>query len=166
MAAPTNRKTFLTGVCRKKKRKTKAFGTFRPPKEKDLSAECLLRAPPSGESFSISVNPYTRRSDVRELLVKLQFETFASKPPLKASAQSFPAHRFCECKGLLRQRSSPLLVEREAKDSAPRSFSLDAGKVRIFFFLLNLRQIPFTSNPSVWWFRKVRTLPIKVLGVC
>ena len=41
---------------------------FRPPKEKDLSAGCLLRAPPRGESFFISINPYTRRGDVRELI--------------------------------------------------------------------------------------------------
>ena len=59
--------TILTGVCRKKK-KNKKIQNVSPPKEKDLSAGCLLRAPPRGQSFFISVNPYTHRSDVRELL--------------------------------------------------------------------------------------------------
>ena len=40
---------------------------------------------------------------------------------------------------------------------------LDACK---FLFLLNFSQIPFTIVSSVWWFPKVRTLPIKVLAVC
>ena len=60
--------TIVNGVCRKK-RKKKKFRKFPASKENDLSAGCLLRVPPREASFSISVNPYTRRSDVREVLL-------------------------------------------------------------------------------------------------
>ena len=65
------RKQYLLEFAAKKKKKNK-FKKFRnipASKEKDLSAGCLLRAPPRGESFFISINPYTRRGDVREVLL-------------------------------------------------------------------------------------------------
>ena len=51
--------TILTGVCRKKRktRKKTNFTTFRPPKEKDLSAECLLPRSTNGRELLYLYKP-------------------------------------------------------------------------------------------------------------